>query len=96
MGHHGGNLCRVRRLADELLRELPRIDVLVNNAGTAVQSRRTTPDGYESTFAVNHLAPYLLTRLLLDRIRESAPARSSRRRFSNAGCGATRAASIVA
>ena len=69
------SLADVRRLADELVRDLPRIDVLVNNAGTAIQRGQTTADGYEMTFGVNHLAPYLLTRLLLDRIRASAPAR---------------------
>lgn len=68
-------LPQVRRLADELLRDLPRIDVLVDNAGAAHASRSTTTDGYERTFAVNHLAPYLLTRLLLDRLTCSAPAR---------------------
>jgi len=52
-----------------------RIDVLVNNAGTVFARRTLTPEGVESTFAVNHLAGFLLTELLLDRIRESAPAR---------------------
>ena len=68
-------LDQVRRLADELLRDLPRIDVLVDNAGAAHASRSVTGDGYERTFAVNHLAPYLLTRLLLGRLTCSAPAR---------------------
>ena len=68
-------LGQVRRLADELLRDLPRIDVLVDNAGAAHATRSTTVDGYERTFAVNHLAPYLLTRLLLQRLTCSAPAR---------------------
>jgi retinol dehydrogenase 14 len=65
----------VRRLAEDLLRTCPRIDVLVNNAGTVFSRRTVTVDGVEATFAVNHLAGFLLTELLLDRIRESAPAR---------------------
>ena len=65
----------VRRLAGEALERLPRIHVLVNNAGGYWNTRRTTVDGLEHTFAVNHLAPFLLTTLLLDRLRQSAPAR---------------------
>lgn len=65
----------VRRLAEDVLQTCPRIDVLVNNAGTAFSRRTQTADGVEATFAVNHLAGFLLTELLLDRIRESAPAR---------------------
>jgi retinol dehydrogenase 14 len=65
----------VRRLAADLLRTCPRIDVLVNNAGTVFSRRTLTADGVEATFAVNHLAGFLLTELLLDRLRESAPAR---------------------
>ena len=65
----------VRRLAEDLLRTCDRIDVLVNNAGTVFARRTLTADGIESTFAVNHLGGLLLTELLLDRIRESAPAR---------------------
>jgi len=61
----------VRRLAAELLDRYPRIDVLANNAGAMFTSRRETPDGYEQTFALNHLAPFLLTTLLLPRLRES-------------------------
>jgi len=53
----------------------PRIDVLVNNAGAVFTRRTVTPDGVEATFAVNHLAGFLLTELLLDRLRESAPSR---------------------
>ena len=68
-------LAEVRRLADDLLTDWPRIDVLVNNAGLVTQKRETTPDGYEQMFAVNHLAPYLLTRLLTDRLVASAPSR---------------------
>jgi NAD(P)-dependent dehydrogenase (short-subunit alcohol dehydrogenase family) len=65
----------VRRLAEDLLQTCPRIDVLVNNAGTVFSRRRVTADGVEATFAVNHLAGFLLTELLLERIRESAQAR---------------------
>jgi NAD(P)-dependent dehydrogenase (short-subunit alcohol dehydrogenase family) len=65
----------VRRLADEVLRRLPRIDVLVNNVGGYWNTRHITADGLERTFAVNHLAPFLLTNLLLDRLKQSAPAR---------------------
>ena len=65
----------VRRLADETLEQLPRIDVLVNNVGGYWNTRSTTADGLEHTLAVNHLAAFLLTNLLLDRLRRSAPAR---------------------
>jgi retinol dehydrogenase-14 len=70
-----GELDRVRALADKLLDDWPRIDVLVNNAALVLQHREQTVDGYERVFAVNHLAPYLMTRLLLDRIVASAPSR---------------------
>jgi NAD(P)-dependent dehydrogenase (short-subunit alcohol dehydrogenase family) len=69
------SLSEVRRLADELLARHERIDVLVNNAGVMPGRRQVTEDGLELTLAVNHLAPFLLTNLLLDRLRESAPAR---------------------
>ena len=65
----------VRRLAQEVLACLPRIDVLVNNVGGYWNTRHVTADGLERTFALNHLAPFLLTNLLLDRLEESAPAR---------------------
>jgi retinol dehydrogenase 14 len=66
---------QVRRLAGEVLEGLPRIDVLVNNAGGYWSTRHVTEDGLERTFALNHLAPFLLTNLLLDRLEQSAPAR---------------------
>jgi retinol dehydrogenase-14 len=62
-------------LAQALLSACPRIDVLLNNAGIVGLRRQTTPDGLESVFATNHLAPFLLTSLLLPRLRDSAPAR---------------------
>lgn len=69
------SLDAVRSLAEALLADHPRLDVLVNNAGLATRTRTTTVDGYETTFAVNHLAPYLLTRLLWPGLAASAPAR---------------------
>ena len=69
------SLAAVRRLADEILAQYDRIDVLVNNAGLVSPNYRLSQDGYELTFAVNHLAPFLLTNLLLDRLKASAPAR---------------------
>ena len=65
----------VRRLAGEVLGRLPRIDVLVNNVGGYWNTRHVTADGLERTFALNHLAPFLLTDLLLDRLRSSPRAR---------------------
>src|SRR3954465_10455221 len=65
----------VRRLADEVLQHLPRIHALVNNVGGYWNTRHLTADGLERTFALNHLAPFLLTNLLLDRLKDSGPAR---------------------
>ena len=65
----------VRRLAEEVLATYPRLDVLLNNVGGFWAHRRITADGLEHTFALNHLAPFLLTNLLLDRLIASAPAR---------------------
>ncbi len=65
----------VRRLATEVLAAYPRVDVLVNNVGGFWSHRHETADGLEHTFALNHLAPFLLTSLLLDRLKASAPAR---------------------
>jgi retinol dehydrogenase 14 len=65
----------VRRLAGEVLQNCPRIDVLVNNVGGYWNTRHVTADGLEHTFALNHLAPFLLTNLLLDRLRQGSPAR---------------------
>jgi NAD(P)-dependent dehydrogenase (short-subunit alcohol dehydrogenase family) len=68
------SLEQVRGLAGRLAR-LERIDVLVNNAGQVLGERRITPDGFEHVFAVNHLAPFLLTNLLLPKLTACAPAR---------------------
>ena len=68
-------LSEVRRLADEILAVDSRLDLLVNNAGLMSPKYRFSFDGFELTFAVNHLAPFLLTNLLLDRLKASAPAR---------------------
>jgi NAD(P)-dependent dehydrogenase (short-subunit alcohol dehydrogenase family) len=69
------SLAAVRGLAGEILSRHQRIDVLVNNAGLLSPGFRLSEDGYEMTFAVNHLAPFLLTNLLLDRLKRSLPAR---------------------
>ena len=65
---------QVRALAGRLA-SLERIDVLINNAGLVLGERRVTQDGFEHVFAVNHLAPFLLTNLLLPKLTGSAPAR---------------------
>lgn len=65
----------VRRVAAEVLDAYPRLDVLVNNVGGFWAHRHITADGLEHTFALNHLAPFLLTNLLLERLKASAPAR---------------------
>jgi NAD(P)-dependent dehydrogenase (short-subunit alcohol dehydrogenase family) len=65
----------VRALAAEALERYARIDVLVNNAGAMFEKRELSPDGVEMTWALNHLAPFLLTELLLDRLKANPPAR---------------------
>ena len=65
----------VRRMAGEILVAYPRLDVLLNNVGGFWAHRHMTADGLERTFALNHLAPFLLTNLLLERLTTSAPAR---------------------
>ncbi len=65
----------IRKLAEEVLGKLDRLDVLINNAGAVNKKRELTVDGIEKTFAVNHLGYFLLTNLLLDLIKRSAPAR---------------------
>ena len=69
------SLSQVRDLADEVCASCPRLDALVNNAAVHMPQRQLTEDGIESTFAINHLAPFLLTQLLLDLLKASAPAR---------------------
>ena len=66
---------QVRRLAADVKQRYSALHVLVNNAGVFMNERRLTADGLETTLAVNHLAPFLLTNLLLDLLRKSAPAR---------------------
>jgi len=69
------DLDQVRAAASVLLRDYPRIDVLINSAGIHSTTRMMTSAGFETVFCVNHLASFLLTSLLLDRLRVSAPAR---------------------
>ncbi len=71
-------LAQVRRLAAEVAKDYDRLDLLINNAGIIGgrgARRETSADGYERTFAVNYLAPFLLTRLLLPLLRRAAPSR---------------------
>ena len=78
VGFHRADLSRqdrVRSLAREVRERYDRLDVLAHNAGLSSAERVETVDGLERTFAVNHLAPYLLTHELVGRLRESAPAR---------------------
>jgi len=65
----------VRSLAAQVLREVPKVHVLINNAAVVTMRREETVDGIERQLAVNHLAPFLLTNLLLDRLAESGPSR---------------------
>jgi NAD(P)-dependent dehydrogenase (short-subunit alcohol dehydrogenase family) len=69
------SLQSVRQAATELLGRLPRVDVIVHSAAVFVPERTVTPEGFETMFATNHLGPFLLTHLLLDRLRASAPSR---------------------
>jgi len=70
-----GSQDQIRALANDFLATHDRLDVLVNNAGALNMRRTTTVDGYETTFAVNHLGYFLLTNLLLDLLKRSAPSR---------------------
>jgi NAD(P)-dependent dehydrogenase (short-subunit alcohol dehydrogenase family) len=69
------NLSEVRKAIEAILAKYPHIDVLVNNAGVHMTTRQLTVDGNETAFAVNHLASFLITSLLLKRMVESAPSR---------------------
>ena len=69
------SLSAVHGLAEQILSDYDRLDVLINNAGVAAQERKQTEDGFELTFAVNYLAHFLLTNLLMPLLRDSAPAR---------------------
>jgi NAD(P)-dependent dehydrogenase (short-subunit alcohol dehydrogenase family) len=68
-------LADVRRLASEFQQTYPHLHLLVNNAGCAYPTRTLTSEGLEATLVVNYLAPFLLTELLLDRLKANAPAR---------------------
>lgn len=69
------SMAEVRRVASEFKHQFSRLDVLLNNAGGVFTSREETVDGYEMTFALNHLSYFLLTNLLLDTLKASAPSR---------------------
>jgi retinol dehydrogenase 14 len=69
------SLADVRRLATQIREHTPRVDVLINNAGGIFGKRTLSKDGYEMTFAVNHLAPFLLTHLLVDALQRGAQPR---------------------
>ncbi len=69
------SLGQVRRLADEVQRMSPRLDVMVNNAGCIRSARMIGEDGFEETWSVNYIAPWVLTRLLVPLMEASAPAR---------------------
>jgi retinol dehydrogenase 14 len=69
------SLADVRQLAAQIKADVPRLDVLLNNAGVFTRRRSETRDGFETQFGVNHLAPFLLTNLLVDHLAASAPSR---------------------
>jgi NAD(P)-dependent dehydrogenase (short-subunit alcohol dehydrogenase family) len=69
------DLASVRQAAEAILAGWDRLDVLINNAGGTWSERRETAQGFELTFGVNHLGPFYLTTLLLERIKASAPSR---------------------
>ena len=81
------SLAEVAALARGINRQFGALHVLINNAGVLTDHRRVSKDGFELTFAVNHLAPFLLTNLLLDTLIESAPARIATNSSSAMGGG---------
>jgi NAD(P)-dependent dehydrogenase (short-subunit alcohol dehydrogenase family) len=80
----------VRRVAREVLERLNRVDVLVNNVGGFWNTRHVTADGLEHTFALNHLAPFLLTNLLVPHLARGGATRIVTRLFQHAHCWADR------
>ena len=68
-------LSDMKRVAGEIAAAEPRIDVLINCAGAAFSPRQVTPDGIERTFALNHLAYFVLSNMLLERLKTGAPSR---------------------
>jgi NAD(P)-dependent dehydrogenase (short-subunit alcohol dehydrogenase family) len=83
------SIAETRRVAAEIAATEPRIDVLINNAGALFNKRQTSPDGLEMTFAVNHMAYFVLTEGLKDALVSSAPAR-----IVNTASGAHRGATL--
>jgi NAD(P)-dependent dehydrogenase (short-subunit alcohol dehydrogenase family) len=79
----------IRQFVEEFKKRYDRLDILVNNAGTTLLTRRMSVDGYEMTFVVNHLSHFLLTNLLIDVLKTSAPSR-----VINVSSGSHRRASI--
>lgn len=69
------SMAQVRGIAEQVRAEHDRLDILINNAGVVAEERTQTEDGYELTFAVNHLAPFLLTNVLLNKLKTAAPSR---------------------
>jgi NAD(P)-dependent dehydrogenase (short-subunit alcohol dehydrogenase family) len=69
------SMAEVRRLARDIETQIDHLDVLINNAGVFLHERKLTVDGFETTFAVNHLAPFLLTHLLLPKLQQSTQGR---------------------
>lgn len=69
------SLNQVRKMAADIQQRYNRLDILVNNAGVYIAERQLSGEGYEMTFAVNHLAPFSLTNLLLDLLRKSTPSK---------------------
>lgn len=69
------SLEQVRELSSDIHARTEKLDVLINNAGVDMMEKQITADGYEATFAINYLAPYLLTSLLLDILQKGAPSR---------------------